>query len=97
MTTFEGHLLKDGGWRKGWRKRYFKLTKIYFQYYENEFSTSPKGAAVRGTIQNVELVDLKTFTFKVVLKSEAWDLQAASMVNHIYLYQMLITIQIGLT
>ncbi|KAL5265259.1 hypothetical protein ACHWQZ_G006110 [Mnemiopsis leidyi] len=78
MTTLEGHLLKDGGWRRGWRKRYFKLTKIYFQYFENQCSTSPKGAAVRGTIQNVELVDLKTYAFKVTFKSEVWDLQASS-------------------
>ena len=88
MATLEGHLLKDGGWRRGWRKRYFKLTKIYFQYFENACSTSPKGAAVRGTIQNVELVDLKTFTFKVTFKSEVWDLQAASTVicNHFLMH-----------
>ena len=81
MATLEGSLLKDGGWRRGWRKRYFKLTKVYFQYFENDFSTSPKGAVVRGTIQNVEIVDLKTFHFKVAMKSEFWDLQASSRVS----------------
>ena len=81
MATLEGALLKDGGWRKGWRKRYFKLTKVYFQYFENEFSTSPKGAVVRGTIQNVELVELLTYHFKVTLKSEIWDLQATNRVS----------------
>ena len=81
MGTLEGPLLKDGGWRRGWRKRYFKLTKIYFQYYENECSTSPKGAAVRGTITDVQVSDLKKLQFRVAFKSEVWDLQAESTVS----------------
>ena len=81
MATLEGELLKDGGWRKGWRKRYFKLSKIYFQYFENHHSTGPKGALVRGTINNVELIDINTYQFKVTFKNEVWDLKATSRVS----------------
>ena len=79
MATLEGYLLKDGGWRRGWRKRYFKLGKIYFQYFENEGCTSPKGALVRGTIIAVEVVNKTIFQFKIVAK-ETWMLQAADKV-----------------
>ena len=80
MGTLEGVLLKDGGWRKGYRKRYFKMSKVYFQYFENEFCTSPKGAEVRGTIQNVEVSDLELLRFKITFKTEVWDLQAETKV-----------------
>ena len=78
MSTFEGYLLKDSGWRKGWRKRYFKLSKIYFQYSENESCTAPKAALVRSTVLNVEVVDLNKFHFKVTFKTDSWDLQATN-------------------
>ena len=81
MGTLEGVLLKDGGWRKGYRKRYFKMSKVYIQYFENEFCTSPKGAAVRGTIKNVEVSDLELFRFRIIFKSEVWDLEAPSKVT----------------